>query len=172
MPLPLETERLVIRELTPDDARPFHVVFGDEEVMAWIPSGVSRDLEHSTERLKALIEHQQKYGFSLWAIEEKSSGEMIGTCGLVLLDGKGPEVELAYHLARSRWGNGYGGEAAAAVIRFGLGELELERIVAVAEPMHFISRRVMEKIGMTFERRGTFYGIEMVLYSIESPDVA
>lgn len=172
MPLPLETERLIIRELAMDDLEPFHAVFGDAEVMARIPSGVSRDLDHSAERLRWMIDHQKQHGFSLWAIVERSSDEMIGTCGLILVEGKGPDVELAYHLARSRWGNGYGGEAAAACIDYGLGELELERIIAVADPMHFVSRRVMEKVGMSFERRGRFYGQDMVVYSIEAPDVA
>lgn len=172
MPLPLETERLIIRELTIEDLEDFHAVFGDEEVMARIPSGVSRDLDHSAERLKWLIEHQGAHGFSLWAIVEKETGEFVGDCGLLLVEGKGPDVELAYHLARSRWGRGYGGEAAAACIEYGLDELELERIVALAEPTHFVSRRVMEKIGMTYEGRGRYYGREMVVYSIEGPDAA
>lgn len=149
-----------------EDLEPFHAVFGDPEVMARIPSGVSRDLDHSRERLAWLIEHNDKHGFSLWAIEERETQEMIGDCGLVLVEGKGTEVELAYHLARSRWGRGYGGEAAGAVVDYGLNELDLDEIIAVAEPDHFVSRRVMEKVGMHFDGRGIYYGKEMARYVI------
>lgn len=172
MPLPLETARLVIRPLALDDLEAFHEVFGDAEVMARIPGGASNGIEHSQRRLEKLIEHQDKHGFSLWGLIEKDSGELVGDCGLVLLEGKGPEVELAYHLARSRWGRGYGGEAAAACVRFGLDELELSRIVAVTDPGHFVSRRVMEKVGLTYEGRGTHYGREMAVYAIDALEVA
>jgi ribosomal-protein-alanine N-acetyltransferase len=166
MGLPLRTDRLLIRPLSPGDLEPFHEVFGDPEVMSRIPSGVSRDVEHSAERLAWLIDHHDKHGFSLWAVEELETGEMIGDCGLVLVEGKGTEVELAYHLARSRWGRGYGGEAAAAVVDYGLGELGLDEIIAIAEQDHFVSRRVMEKVGMLFDGKGIYYGQEMARYVI------
>jgi ribosomal-protein-alanine N-acetyltransferase len=129
---------------------------------------VSRDLEHSAERLAWMIEHQEKHGFSLWAVVEKESGDLVGDCGLIYVGGRGPEIELAYHLARDRWGRGYVTEAAAACVDYGLGELDLEEIIALTDPGHFVSRRVMEKIGMTFDGHATYYGEEMAKYSISS----
>ncbi len=166
MGLPIRTSRLILRELTMDDLEPFHVVFGDAEVMARIPSGVSTDIDHSRTRLQWMIDHQARHGFSLWAIEEQSTGEMIGDCGLLLMEGKGPDVELAYHLARSRWGRGYGAEVALACVHYGLGELGMERIIAIADPDHFVSRRVMEKVGMRYDGRGHYYGRDLVRYAI------
>lgn len=166
MPLPIETTRLLIRELTMDDLEPFHAVFSDAEVMARIPTGPSRDLDHSRERLQWMLDHQEKYGFSLWAVIERETGAMIGDCGFVMLDGTGPEIELAYHLARDRWGNGYGGEAARACLDYAFEELALSRVVAVTDPTHFVSRRVMEKVGMHLEGKVHAYGTEMVQYAI------
>jgi RimJ/RimL family protein N-acetyltransferase len=165
MGLPLETERLWIRALSVDDIDAFHGVFGDAEVMRWIPSGASRDIKHSTERLNWMIKHQDEQGFSLWAVIEKVTGDFVGDCGIVLVEGEGPEVELAYHLDRSRWGKGYVSEAASACLDYALGELELEEVVGITDPEHFVSRRVMEKIGMTFEGPAHYYGKQMVKYS-------
>lgn len=166
MGLPLETERLIIRELTLGDLDAFHEVFGDPEVMRWIPTGPSRDRDHSLQRLQTLIEHQRQHGFSLWAVIERETMDFVGTCGLLYLEGKGPDVELAYHLARSRWGRRYVSEAAAACVAYGLDELGLEEIVAITDPDHFVSRRVMEKIGMVFKGMGEYYGRTMVRYEI------
>lgn len=163
---PLETERLSIRPLTLEDLEGFHQVFGDEEVMARIPSGVSRDLDHSRERLEWLIRHQEVHGFSLWGVVEKSSGELIGDCGLVYVEGVGPDIELAYHLRRDRWGNGYVTEAARRCVHHGLKELQIPRIIALTDHDHFVSRRVMEKVGMVHEGETHAYGKEMVVYAI------
>lgn len=163
---PLETERLSIRPLTESDLDAFHAIFEDPEVMARIPSGASRDLAQSKERLDWIIEHQDRHGFSLWAMVEKASRELIGDCGLIYVEGEGPEIELAYHLRRDKWGSGYVTEAAKECVRFGLKELQIPRIIALAEPLHFVSRRVMEKIGMTHEGDEEYYGTRMVVYSI------
>lgn len=167
---PLETERLSIRPLRPDDLDGFHAIFGDPEVMARIPTGPSRDLDHSRERLEWLIDHHDRHRFSLWAVMEKASGELIGTCGLVLVEGVGPDIELAYHLRRDRWGKGYVTEAARRCVRYGLTELQIPRIVALTDHDHFLSRRVMEKVGMIHEGEMEAYGKEMVVYAISGLD--
>ncbi|MGH2753638.1 MAG: GNAT family N-acetyltransferase [Actinomycetota bacterium] len=166
--LPLETARLWIRRFEEDDLDAFHAIFGDPEVMARIPSGASRDLEHSRRRLRRMIEHQEQHGFSLWALVEKSSGGLIGDCGLFYTEGKGPDIELAYHLAKSRWRMGYITEAAADCVRYGLEDLGIETIIAVSDPEHFVSRRVMEKVGMTYDGQVHLYGRELAQYSIST----
>ena len=166
--LPLETARLEIRPFEEGDLLAFHAIFGDPEVMARIPFGASRDLEESRRRMQRMIDHQRDHGFSLWALVEKSSGELIGDCGLFYAEGVGPEIELGYHLNKSRWRMGYITEAAMECVRFGLEDLGLETIIAIADPDHFVSRRVMEKVGMTFEGMGRYYDRESVRYVISS----
>lgn len=166
----LETPRLVLRSFTEDDLPALHQVFGDPEVMRWVPSGVSQDLEHSRARLAKIIQHEQDNGFSLWALLEKETGELVGDAGLWLVEGEGPDVELAYHLLPSRWGRGYVSEAAAECVRFGLHDLGLDEVIAISDPGHFVSRRVMEKIGMSFTGLEHRYDRKMAVYSISRLD--
>jgi RimJ/RimL family protein N-acetyltransferase len=78
----------------------------------------------------------------------------------------GPEIEVGYRFLREHWGKGYATEAARASIQFGLGELRLERIVAVTLPTNRASRHVMEKCGMTFVGVMNVYGHAQVKYAI------
>ena len=164
MPLPLETKRLLIRPFEPEDAAAAHLWLGDPEVMARIPSGASGDVAHTASRLQVNIDHQRAQRFSLWAVAEKRSGKLIGDCGLFLVEGKGPEVEIIYRFARKYQRQGYAAEAAREVLRYGREELRLPKIIAITHPDHHASRRVMEKCGMIFVRRDILYGIEMVVY--------
>jgi len=79
--------------------------------------------------------------------------KLIGWCGLAFLD-KTEEIEIGYGIAKEYWGRGFTTEAATASIRYGFEEARLNRIVAVAMPENITSRRVMEKIGMKFEKTG------------------
>ena len=166
MPLPLETPRLLIRPSTLDDAESLFEVLGDPEVTRWLPITPADSVEAVRERLITRVQHQAEQGFSMWTVVERSTGAILGSCGLILVEGVGPEVEVAYHFARGTWGQGYASEAAAACVEFGLGELGIERIVAMAFPENLASRRVLEKIGL--ERVGTVnsYGNELLLYEI------
>ena len=82
-------------------------------------------------------------------VELRSTGEVIGITGLTHLE-DGPEIEVGYRFLRRCWGYGYATEAAKASLAFGLGELGLERIVAVTRPDNRASRRVLEKCGLRF----------------------
>ncbi len=162
------TDRLVIRSYTLADAERRHrSITGDPEVMRVSPRGPMADVDATRQGLARLIEHERRRGFSLWALEERASGAYVGECGLLLVELVGPEVEVAYRLARDRWGRGYATEAAGACIARGLGPLGLERIVALTAPDHVASRRVMEKCGMRFVGPSTYYGLDLVKYAKE-----
>ena len=82
----------------------------------------------------------------------QETGEMIGVCGVVHVDGTGPDVELVYEFQRSAWGQGYGTEASRALICKGFTELGVRRVVASTYADNLASRRVMEKAGLTLVR--------------------
>jgi RimJ/RimL family protein N-acetyltransferase len=143
MAFPLETERLLLRPTRPEDAEELHhAVDADPVAMRWIPSSPSGTVEASRRRVARMMEHQAAHGFSLWAVVERASGRIIGDCGLLLVEWRGPEVEVAYRLGRAFWGRGYATEAARESVRFGLDKLGLDRIIALADPAHTASRRV------------------------------
>ena len=166
---PLETERLLIRPLRPDDAEQLHQVYGDPEAMRCIPSGCTASVEETARRIARLVDCQARWGMSLWAVVEKASGRVLGDCGLVPVEGRGPEVEVAYRLGRAHWGKGYATEAARACLAYGFGRLKLGRIVAITDPEHRASRQVMEKIGMRFEGPASCYGRSVVVYAAANP---
>jgi len=171
MPLPLETERLRIRPYRDDDATPLHEVFESPEVMKWTPSAPSKDVAETAQRLARTVAFtaRQPPGMGLWALELKSSFEFLGQVGLFPVEGKGPEVEVAYELAPRVWGHGYATEAARALVDYGFGELGLRRIVALILPDNARSRNVASKSGLTLEGPGRFYGLDLVIYARERP---
>ena len=171
MPLPLETERLVIRPYREDDAMALHEVFGSPEVMKWTPSPPSKDVAETTQRLARTMAFtaRQPPGMGLWALERKDTSEFLGQVGLFPVEGKGPEVEVAYELAPRIWGHGYATEAARALVEYGFGELDLRRIVALILPDNARSRKVASKCGLTLEGPARFYGLDLLVYARERP---
>jgi RimJ/RimL family protein N-acetyltransferase len=108
---------------------------------------------------------KQPVGLGLWALEQRESGEFVGQVGLFPVEGKGPDVEVAYELAPRAWGRGYATEAARALIDYGFSEIGLARIVALILSDNVRSRRVAEKCAMTLEGPGSFYGLDLLVYA-------
>ena len=110
----LETERLVLREYTKEDFDWLYAILTDPETMRHYPKPYD---QNGTERwLNWSLDNYQKYGFGLWAIELKETGEMIGDCGITMqpIDGEWLP-EIGYHISKHHWRCGYAKEAAAAV---------------------------------------------------------
>ena len=162
--LPLETERLVIRPMREEDAAPLHEVWGDPETMRYIPSEPDETVEESLARVRRHMHRYEETGLALWALDERATGEVVGVCGLFPVEGKGPDVEVAYHIARRHWGRGIATEAAGACVAAGLAA-GLPRILAFAYPANGASIRVMEKIGLRSDGRFELYGQELVRYT-------
>jgi RimJ/RimL family protein N-acetyltransferase len=112
---------------------------------------------------------RQPPGMGLWALEHKDTAEFLGQVGLFPVEGKGPEVEVAYELAPRVWGHGYATEAARKLVEYGFGTLGLRRIVALILPDNARSRNVASKCGMTLEGPGRFYNLDLLVYARESP---
>ena len=161
---PIETERLLIRPFEPSDAETIFETWGDPEAMRWIPSGAHPDIETTRQRIGRFMEHQAAHGFSLWPVIEKASGRILGDCGLLLVEWRGPEVELAYRFGRAAWGRGFATEAAGACLRHGFGMAGLDTIIAITHPDHLASRRVMAKNGMRLVGEVQYYGMNLVKY--------
>jgi RimJ/RimL family protein N-acetyltransferase len=165
--LPEPTERLSYRPLEPGDADALHRVWGDPEVVRYLPSGPSATLEESAERVNRHADWFAERGYGLCAVVERETGCVVGVCGLFPVNWKGPDVEVAYHFAREVWNRGYATEAARAWVRTGFEDRGLDRVVALAFPANRASTRVMEKIGMRFDSAVDLYGESLVRYVIE-----
>ena len=134
--------------------------------MRYIMDGADKTIEDTRKVPDRYIEHQEKYGFSKWAAELRETGELVGDSGLLLLE-EGPDFELGYRLAREHWGQGLATECGRAWVQAAFSRFRLERVVAFAHPENAALIRVMDKLGMGFERHGRFYGMDSVLYSTD-----
>ena len=116
------------------------------------------------EGFRAMVERraamERERGYAMWAVDSADTGSFVGQCGLYPAEGKGPDVELAYHFDTAFWNKGYATEAAAAVLAHALGPVGLERVIAFVMAENVASCRVAEKIGMQFEGLVTAYDIE------------
>lgn len=166
----IETARLFLRIWSLDDVEAAYEIYRDPEVMRFIGNGAPiHDIEETRRRVQRRIDHQERHGFGFWAMIEKASGQLVGACGLKHLEDNGPEIEVGYHLARAVWGRGYATEAARASLDYGFRWLALDRIVGVVHPANRASQRVLEKIGMTLEGTGHYYGGEALCYAATRP---
>ena len=152
----LETERLLLRAWKEEDAEPYYQMNQDPRVIECLPNSLSR------EEVKKFIADQNdcflKNRYAFWAVEEKTSGVMIGFCGFMAAKEPLPAsaIEIGWRLASEYWGHGYATEAAKAVLDYGWSTLALEEVFACTVIENDSSRRVMEKIGMQHDPKGDF----------------
>jgi [ribosomal protein S5]-alanine N-acetyltransferase len=164
------TARCTLRLLRPEDAEPLQRLYGDPDAMRYVGSdGTARTPEQTVAGVGRLIDHQRRHGFSLWAVVESDSGEVIGVAGLVLVELVGPEVEVVYELVRDHWGRGIATEVAGACLAVAFEQLRLTRVVALSYPENRPSVRVMEKIGMRDDGEFEAYGRRLVRYVSDVP---
>ena len=154
MKLILETTRLVLRRQVPADLDDLWALYCDPEITKYIPDA-PRTREEAREELEWHMNgHPMNSELGLWATIHKESGNFIGRCGLLpwTIEGQ-QEVEVAYTIARRFWGQGFGTEAAQAILHYGFEKQKLARLICLIDPDNIASQRVAEKIGMTFEKR-------------------
>ncbi len=147
----LETDRLLLREFTLDDAEAFYPLCTDPAIIRYThdPGGVT-SVEQAREILRTRpIADYQKYGFGRLACVLKSSGLVIGFSGLKYLDDL-REVDVGYRFLPAYWGLGLATEACRPVIRHGFDALKLQSIIGLVSPENAASVRVLEKLGLTF----------------------
>jgi ribosomal-protein-alanine N-acetyltransferase len=146
----LETARLVLRRLTPDDAADIFAYASDPDVAALTTWEAHRTLDDTHAFLERVAGWYADGFGGPWGVILKESGRVIGTCGMAIV----PEhrrAELGYALARACWGQGLMTEAVVAVIDYGFATLSLNRIEARCLPENLASARVLEKAGLTYE---------------------
>ena len=162
----LETERLVLREITSNDYEDLCRMNGDHEVMKYVGDGSVRTREMMVHEMEMLMSHYLRHpGLGIWAVERKEPREFLGAAGLVYYDNT-PEIEVGYRFLKENWNNGYATEAAAALVRYGFETLGLEKIVSSAHVDNRASIRVMEKIGMKYVGNRFHYNATQAYYEI------
>lgn len=144
----IETPRLQLREMTPADRPALCRILQDSEVM-YAYNGPFSD-EEVDEWLERQLARYRQYGYGLWAVVLKATGEMIGQCGLTLQQWNGREMlEAGYLFQRSHWHQGYATEAARACMDYAFGTLNSPIVCSIIRDNNLPSQQVALRNGMT-----------------------
>ena len=146
----LETERLVLRELTEDDA-PFMLALLNSRgfIEGIADRGVRTEAQARAYIEERVLGSYREHGFGMWGVVPKGESEPVGLAGLVKRDVL-PHVDIGYAFLEPVWGRGYARESAAAVLQHARDALGLATIVAITNPDNTASQRVLEKIGLRY----------------------
>ena len=172
----IQTERLLLRPFTADDAERLHALF-DTHPEVWRFDGrFPRSMEQRRELLRWRMHDYEHEGWGAMGVVIRASGELIGHAGLQYWlcpqpDGTAlPEVELFYKLGRDYWGQGYATEAGRALLTYAFEHLHLRRIVSTAQRANVQSVALMRRLGMSIADDPA--NSENVLGALERPQTA
>ena len=147
----LETERLILRRLSTDDAEFVLELLNEPSFLRYIGDRGVRNLEDAAQYiLNRLVASYERNGFGLYLVELKDGGIPIGISGLVKRDTL-PDADIGFAFLPAYWSKGYAVESAAAVMNYAREVLGLTRIVAITSLDNDASAKLLGKIGMRFE---------------------
>lgn len=179
----LETERLILRPWEDRDRPAYAAIIGDPDVRRFFPRvGTPAEANEAINNAQARL---RQYGIGFLAVERKEDGALLGMLGmspfqlpLRRIIHRCPPVEIGWQLGQQYWGRGYAPEGAAAMLHYAFSTLDIDEVGAVTFHGNFASRRVMEKVGMTYDPLADFRNPSVppgnwlkphVLYRIKRP---
>jgi RimJ/RimL family protein N-acetyltransferase len=166
----LQTERLILRRFTADDAEEYFPLVSDPEILRYAGGLPVKSIDETRQMLLKLpIRDYELHGYGRMACIEKSSGRLIGFSGIKYLPGL-QETDVGYRFLKDCWGKGYATEGARPLMREGIREHGLKRIIGLAESANAASTHVLEKLGLVFERTIMLddHPNELELYGIDT----
>ncbi len=144
----IETDRLLLREMTLADIEALSSILQDENVM-YAYNGAFSD-EETLAWMQKQLQRYKEYGFGLWGMFLKGTGEMIGQCGITMQEYKGGLIpEIGYLLAHKYWHKGYAIEAATACREYGFNVLRFDALYSIIRDTNIASQNVAFRNGMT-----------------------
>lgn len=161
----LETERLILRPWSLDDIDALHQIWTDPQVRRYLWD----DEVISSQRVAAAVEDgvaaANRNGVGLWCVLPKPASALAGFCGFRYID-DASEIELLYGLLPDYWGQGLATEAARAALAYGFDAALFTRVYVRTDAPNRASVRVMERLGMKFERETRLAARSTLIYSL------
>ena len=147
----LQTERLILRKIVPEDANDMYAYSKDSEVTRYLTWTPHRSVKETERYIKYLQKQYENGSFYDWGVVLRENNRFVGTCGYTSYEREGDALEIGYVLSRDCWGMGYAAEAARCVIQYAFERLHAGRVFAKYMEGNEASACVMRKCGMTFE---------------------
>jgi RimJ/RimL family protein N-acetyltransferase len=160
-----QTERLLLRRLTPADAIALHAVTGDPAVMRYWHPGPDADLAATAARIAEIESHWRGHGFGDYGVAARDSGALLGFAGLHHIAGM-VEVNIGYALLPSVWRHGLGTELCRALLEYGFTGFGLPEVVAVVDPRNAASVALAERSGLTLRGETTWQGQARLVFAL------
>jgi ribosomal-protein-alanine N-acetyltransferase len=166
----LETARLQLRPMVPDDLDALHAVVSDPVSMRFYPKPFDREM--TRQWIERAGERYTRDGYGLLAVVEKATGELIGDCGPMLMETKhGAFTELGWHIRRDRQGLGFATEAGTACRDRAWELLDVDRLISIIRPENVPSWSVARGIGFHPWRCEVRVGMAHIIWTIERAGV-
>ena len=159
----LTTPRLVMRPLTLEDLQPLFDILQEPNIFQYFPRTENPSMDRVEKIIKFQIKQYEQFSYGTWAVELRHEPQLIGWCGLNYLP-ETDEEEVAYLLSHAYHGKGYATEAAIISLAYGFQQIGLNRIICLMHPENIASRRVAEKIGMTYLDNVNYWDMELMRY--------
>jgi RimJ/RimL family protein N-acetyltransferase len=167
----LETDRLTLRMLRESDFDAYAEMCGDAEVMRYIGDGQPLARPMAWRNLAMMVGHWSLRGYGLWAVEERSSGVLVGRIGFWNPDGW-PDFELGWTLRRAFWGRGYATEGARAALRLAFTQMGRPHVISLIHPDNAASIRVALRLGERLAGPIEVMGKPVLVYRISHEEWA
>ncbi len=166
----LTTERLYLRPFAIEDVDAFHHFTIDPEIRRYLFDNQILPRERVEEFIQNNITSFRERSYGIFAIEIKDQhAGLVGYCGIRKF-ADSDQIELRYGILPGYWGEGYVSEAATEVLRFSFQDLGIDRIIAVTDTPNQRSVNVLQRLGMTFDERKEFNGLDSVFYAMTAAE--
>jgi ribosomal-protein-alanine N-acetyltransferase len=147
----IETERLIIREILPEDVDGMFEMDSDPQVHQYLGNQPIKTVEESRAMIEFIRQQYIDFGIGRWAMIEKATGNFMGWTGFKFINetvnGHINYYDLGYRMLPQYWGKGYATEAAKACLNYGINQLNLKPIYAIADDSNSGSKNVLIKVG-------------------------
>ncbi|MEM7675978.1 MAG: GNAT family N-acetyltransferase [Myxococcota bacterium] len=163
------TERMNLRAFEAKDAAAYLVLRSHPDILRFTGETPLKSIEQAKEAIEQYPDWAQ-YGFGRWACELRSTGQVVGFCGLKCLPELDEEIDLGYRLLPEVWGQGLATEGSLACMHYGREVLGLRRIIGIVDPLNHRSVRVLEKAGLTYDCDITYFETKCKQYLWEAGD--
>jgi ribosomal-protein-alanine N-acetyltransferase len=147
----LTTQRLILREVTLDDAPEVFAFRSDKEAMRFIGRPVAKSIDEAKELIQKFIDAMNNNDGATWGITLKGESKVIGTIGFWRMQKEHYSSEIGYMLHPLYWGKGYAAEALEAVMEHGFRELKFHTVQAYLTPENTASSKLLERAGFVKE---------------------
>jgi len=161
----IETERLTLRPFREADVTAVFELLQDPDVVRYVGDRRVPTLQEAWRAIAGWLGHWALRGYGQWAIEERSSGRLIGRAGIINpVDWPGPEV--GYLLGKAWWGRGYATEAARAAMEWGFERIAFEELLSLIDPANAPSIAVATRLGESLRGETELLGNRVLVYGI------